>query len=115
MKTPASSETTAAGHRTPVPNADRIASQPAAAPLLWATSLLLNGLSGQAWADLAPPPPTEVPITTTPQSPFAPTWLEWTLFGVINLIIVAIYIVLWYRGTLRRPQNVFQESPSSKS
>ena len=90
-------------------------------------SLLIPLLSGRpAWADLVPPP-TEAPMDSTGvstvvsteistvQAPFAPTWLEWTLFMAINLIIIAIYVVLWYRGSLRKPQNVFQEPTSSKS
>lgn len=75
---------------------------------------LFLGVSGEVWADI-PPDPTSHEVTRTIQTVFAPTWLEWTLFGVINVIIVAIYVVLWYRGTLRRPQNVFQEGGPAQS
>lgn len=46
--------------------------------------------------------------------PFNPTWKEWTAFAVINAIIISIQAALYFRGNLRKVDNIYSGDGQSQ-
>lgn len=47
------------------------------------------------------------PLLLLVEVPFNPTWVEWVAFAVINAIIIGIQAALYFRGNLRKVDNIY--------